>query len=373
MNVLSYVHLRNIHGSTGAGRVARQLTEHVAGLDAVNLRVLADARDHRAILPKVGAPWTGFSYHLFANDTSRQQARWLLTGRPNAESYWPDVDIVHCTMESYVPARCRLVTTLHDAAYFEPSAHARSFANMRQRWKWRFLYSTMSRKVDLFHTVSQFSADRLATFFPSIASRLRVVHNAVPPRFFQPVSEEGEEYLRRTALSDRRFILLTGGLHHRKNAPLVLQAWPLLHRKLPDVLLVVAGHCDPEFAERVREIHSIRLTGFVSDEALCSLYHAAQAVWVPSRYEGFGIPVIEAMACGAAVVASDSSSLPEVAGNAAVLVPPDSADAHVEALEALLDNAGLKESLRQSGRIRSRQFTWTAAAAKLRGCFQELL
>ena len=110
MNVLSLVHLRNIDRSTGAGRVARQLTEHLALREGLNLHVLADAGDHRKIVSKVGSPWTLFPYHLFADDTSRQQARWLFTHSPSAEHYWPEVQIVHCTMESFVPTRrCRNV------------------------------------------------------------------------------------------------------------------------------------------------------------------------------------------------------------------------------------------------------------------------
>jgi glycosyltransferase involved in cell wall biosynthesis len=374
MNVLSYVHLRNIYGSTGAGRVARQLTEHMAGLDQVNLHVLADAGDHRDILPKVGLPWTLFPYHLFGDDTSKQQARWLLTHRPPAEQYWPEVQIVHCTMESYVPARrCRLVATVHDAAYFERQAHAQSWSTLQQRWKWRILYATLSRKADLFHTVSNFSADRLATFFPSIRTRLRVVHNAAPPRFFEPVSATGEECLEQTGLKDVPFIMLPGGLHFRKNALLVLDAWPRLREKFPDLLLVVVGHSEMSFIERARAFGSIRLLGFVNDEALCSLYHAARVVWFPSKYEGFGIPVVEAMACGAPVVASNCSSLPEVAGDAAILVAPDEASAHVEALEAVLKDSRIRDSLCERGRLRSRNFTWAASAATLRRHFLDLL
>jgi glycosyltransferase involved in cell wall biosynthesis len=374
MNVLSYVHLRNIYGSTGAGRVARQLTEHMACQDQVNLHILADAGDHRSIVPKVGLPWTLFPYHLFGDDTSRQQARWLLTHRPAAEQYWPEVQIVHCTMESYVPARrCRLVATVHDAAYFERQAHAPSWSTLQQRWKWRILYATLSRKADLFHTVSNFSAERLATFFPSIRTRLRVVHNAAPPRFFEPVSAAGEEYIEQTGLKGIPFVMLPGGLHFRKNASLVLDAWPKLRDKFPDLLLVVAGHSEASFIERARAFGSIRLLGFVNDEALCSLYHAARVVWFPSRYEGFGIPVVEAMACGAPVIASNCSSLPEVAGDAAILVAPDAGSAHVEAIEAVLKDSRIRDALRERGRLRSRNFTWAASAATLTRHFLDLL
>jgi glycosyltransferase involved in cell wall biosynthesis len=374
MNVLSLVHLRNIHHSTGAGRVARQLTEHLAVQENLNLHVLADAADHRRILPKVGSPWTLFPYHLFSYGTSNQQARWLLTHSPSAEHYWPEAQIVHCTMESFVPTRrCRLVATVHDAAYFEQDVHAPDLFTFRQRLKWRFLYATLSRQADLFHTVSNFSAERLANFVPEIRSRIRVVHNAASARFFEPVSAEGEDQLDMMGLRSVPFILIPGGLCVRKNAALILDAWPILRERFPELLLVVVGHSEPGFASRAGTFESIRQIGFAEDEILCSLYHAAQVVWYPSRYEGFGIPVVEAMAGGAPVVTSDCSSLPEVAGDAAILAPRDSISAHVEALEAVLTNSRLRESLRERGRIRARHFTWAAAAAKLNRHFLDLL
>jgi hypothetical protein len=97
INLLSYVHLRNIHASTGAGRVARQLTEHLALREDVNLRILADAADHAKIVPLAGAPWDRFDYCFFASETSRQQARWFAFDRPRAESYWPEAQVVFCT------------------------------------------------------------------------------------------------------------------------------------------------------------------------------------------------------------------------------------------------------------------------------------
>ena len=374
MNVLSFVHLRNIYRSTGAGRVARQLTEHLAFRDRINLHVLADAGDYGKVLPKVGSPWTVFPYHLFNEDSSRQQARWLLTHRPMAEYYWPDAQIVHCTMESFVPTRrCRLVATVHDAAYFEQEAHPANWWRFRQRLKWRFLYTTLSRHADLFHAVSNFSAERIARFVPSIASRVRVVHNAASSRFFQPVSAEGEEFLARERLSNVAFVLFPGGLSYRKNADMVLDLWPKLRELFPDLLLVVAGHSEPPYGARAQTIDGIRQIGFVDDEGLCALYHAAQVVWFPSRYEGFGIPILEAMACGAPVVTSNCSSLPEVAGKAAIFAPPDSISGHIEALEAVLRQSALRESLNKLGRDRSRQFTWAAAAAKMDRHFAELL
>jgi len=374
MNILAYVHLRNIHRPTGAGRVARELIENVALRDNVNMHILADQADYDAVAHKVGHPWTTFPYHLFSSDTSVQQAKWIFLQRPAAEMYWQGAQIVHCTMESYVPtAGSRLVVTIHDAAYFD-GAHAQSFATFKQQLKWRILYETLSRTADVFHTVSHFSAERLAEAFPMIRSRLRVIHNAVSSIFFEPFDPHADEYLRNTGLNGERFILLPGGLHYRKNADMVLKAWPVLRSRVPDLKLVIAGHNSPEYLRAARMLgDSIKLTGFVDDEQLRALYHGAQAVWFPSQYEGFGIPVLEAMACGAPVVASNTTAIPEISGGAAILVRPRSVDENVEAIEAVVNDGRLRDSLRRQGKKRAQPFTWSASAAQLHAVYSELL
>jgi glycosyltransferase involved in cell wall biosynthesis len=375
MKLLAYVHLRRIHNATGVGRVARNIMEQLEALGRDEIRILADKTDHREIVPKIGAPWTSFRYADFALGTSWQQALWLLTDRPPAEKWWPEADLVYCPAESYVPARrAKTVVTLHDASYFEEGALPRNRNFLRQQAKWKVLHGKLDRKVDMFHTVSHFSAERLAHFFPAMRSRLRVVHNGATERFFLPPNLVGATELARLGLGDRPFILLPGGLSYRKNAELALKAWPSLLALHPDLMLVVPGHCDPIYIERAKALGpSILMAGYVSDDLLCSLYHAAQLVWFPSLYEGFGIPVVEAMICGAAVVASDASSIPEVAGDAALLVDPTSPARHVEALDALLEDEAARATLAERGRKRGQRFTWQAAATALRGHFTDLV
>ena len=375
LRLFAYVHMRNIHASTGAGRVARQLTEHLALRDDVTLRILADAADHARILPLVRAPWESFRFHTFARDTSRQQALWYAFHRADAEALWPEAQIVFCTGESYVPTRrARLAVTVHDAAYFEEGAHHASFAFLKQKLKWKLLFHTLARKADMFHTVSHFSAERLAHFFPAIASRLRVVHNAVTPHFFGAVPDSGKQFLRDQNLGDRPYILVPGGLHFRKNAELILAAAPELLRRHPDLQIAVVNHSNPLYAERAAALGPrFHLLGFVEEDALHALYAAATVVWFPSRYEGFGLPVVEAMASGAPVVASNASSLPEIAANAALLVDPANPEAHIAALESLLTDPLARQQLAAVGRQRAAHFTWTSSATQIKHHFDALL
>ena len=376
LRLLAYVHLRNIHGSTGAGRVARQMVEHLALRSDVDLEILADAADHARVLPLVGEPWTSFRYRTFAPDTSRQQARWFLLNRPSAERFWPEAEVVYCTAESFVPVRrARLAVTVHDAAFFEHGAHRPSRAFLAQRLKWTLLFNRLARRADLIHTVSAFSAGRIAHFFPALASRLRVVPNAVTPRFFAPVTGEGSAALATTGLGadGRPFVLIPGGLHFRKNADLILAALPNLLALEPGLTVVIVNHSDPAYRAQAEALGPrVRLLGFVSDALLHALYAAAAAVWFPSRYEGFGLPVLEAMAAGAPVIASNASSLPEIAGDDALLLDPARPGDHLDALCHVLHHAPTADRLRRSGRARAQSFTWAASAAQLKRCFDDL-
>lgn len=375
MKVLDYVHLRNIYRSTGVGRVAREITEYLAVRPEIDLRILADRHDHAEVISKVGSPWTEFPYVFFDQDTSRQQARWYLTDTPSAESYWPEVEIMYCTAESYVPTRrARLVVTCHDMQLFERAAYPMSRWLLQQRIKWQLMFRKLGDTAHMIQTISQFSAERIAHFFPRLRDRIQVIHNAVSPEFFRPVPEGGKEVLRSLGLADEPYLLLPGGLHFRKNAELVLTAWPQIQQQRPDLKLVITSHNTPSYAERAKQLPSVVFSGFQTEEGLVALYHRAELVWFPSKYEGFGMPVLEAMACGAPVIASTSSALPEICGGAAAaMVPADRPGAHVEAILGLLDDGPAKSRARERGRSHAGRFTWDRTAEQLVQAFARLL
>ncbi len=375
MNILSYVHLRNIYRSTGVGRVSRELTEHLHRSPGVSLHVLADREDHRKIVDAVGEPWTSFDYHLFDRDTSKQQLRWILLNRPFAEDYWPATNIVHCTAESYVPTRkARLAVTCHDAQHFEQGAHKTSWWLQKQRFKWRLLFARLNREADMLQMISNFAAERTAHFFPDLRDRLRVVPNAASNSFFLPSTSQGLEVLDTLGIRDRQFVLVPGGLQFRKNADLILDAWPAIQQIHPDLLLVVINHADEVYLARARALGpSCILGGFQEEQQLVALYQAAMVVWFPTLYDGFGMPVIEAMASGTPVVSSNTTGIPEVAGDAAILLSPQDLAGHVEAIANLAVDSADRPALIERGRTRAAGYTWQASADKLLLEFRALL
>lgn len=375
MNILSYVHLRNIYRSTGVGRVAREMTEHLAAMPGVHVEILADAGDHSRIIHKVGEPWTSYPYHFFKHDTSRQQALWFLFGRPHAEHYWPATDIVYCTAESYVPVRhARLAVSCHDAQHFEPGVHRVTPWLLKQRFKWKLLFRRLAKKAAMFHMISEYSADRTAHFFPAIKDRLRVIPNAASESFFRPPTPLGQQVLTQLGIAGRPYILVPGGLQHRKNADLILEAWPHIRHRHPDLTLVVINHPHPMYVDRAKALGpSFVLGGFQEEEQLVALYNAAQLVWFPTRYDGFGMPVVEAMACGTPVISSNTTGIPEVAGNAALLLSPDRMDDHVDAISGLLNDDQERQRLSDLGRQRAARYTWANSARQMAEEFGKLL
>ena len=375
MNILSYVHLRNIYRSTGVGRVSRELTEHLHRSQGVRLHVLADPLDHRNVISKVGEPWTTFDYHFFKAETSRQQLRWILWNGPPAEHYWPAVDLVHCTAESYVPVRrARLAVTCHDAQHFEAGAHRTSLWLAKQRLKWRLLFARLDREADMLQMISNFAAERTAHFFPGLRDRLRVVPNAASDSFFRPPTAAGLQVLDTLGIRGRQFVLVPGGLQFRKNADLILDAWPQISLNHPDLLLVVINHADATYLDRAKALGaSCILGGFQEEEQLVALYQAAQVVWFPTLYDGFGMPVIEAMASGTPVVSSNTTGIPEVAGDAAVLLSPQDVSSHIEVITGLIDDTPHRRDLISRGRTRAAGYTWQASSDKLLREFKKLL
>jgi glycosyltransferase involved in cell wall biosynthesis len=148
-------------------------------------------------------------------------------------------------------------------------------------------------------------------------------------------------------------------------------------RRSLDVRLRIAGPPDPRYPAPQARAHELGLTdhvqwlGYLADPALVEAYQAADLLVLPSRYEGFGLPVLEAMACGTPVVCSDRSSLPEVAGDAALLVDPDDTTALADAIARVLSDAALAADLRQRGLARARAFTWRRTAEATRSIYQQ--
>ncbi|MBF0292734.1 MAG: glycosyltransferase family 4 protein [Nitrospinae bacterium] len=174
-------------------------------------------------------------------------------------------------------------------------------------------------------------------------------------------------------IPDGRFVLNVGGIDWRKNTPLLLRSFAELRRKHPEWRLVVTGEIKndplyPAFRRFVGESgleKSVVEVGYVTSETLSALYNRADIFFYPSLYEGFGLPVLEAMACGTPVISTDRASIPEVVGTAGVLLDPDKPQDFADALIRLAESDDERKSLSEAGLKRARMFTWDACAEKV--------
>ena len=210
--------------------------------------------------------------------------------------------------------------------------------------------------------------------------KITVLYSGVNERF-QPITDAAvRRQLRlRYGLGDAPFILAVGTVQPRKNYELLVRAFRSVAERLPHSLVIAGGRGWlgeglPAEIDRQGLGERVRLTGYIDDEDLPALYSAADLLAFPSLYEGFGLPLLEAMACGTPVITSDASSLPEVAadGSAVLLSPHDEAAWASALIDALTDELA-RQRLIEAGFARAQQFTWGAAARQLVDLYQELL
>jgi glycosyltransferase involved in cell wall biosynthesis len=214
--------------------------------------------------------------------------------------------------------------------------------------------------------ISAATRDELLARYPRAAGRTAVAHPAAGPQFTAGRTDEDEQALARQGVT-RPYVLATGTLEPRKNLPRLIEAFT----SLPDEVraarqLVLAGAPGWEtaetFAHVARHARMVKTLGYVPEEDLPALYRGADVFCYPSLYEGFGIPVLEAICCGTAVLTSGRSSMPEVAGDAARYVDPEDTADIAKGLSELLSDPPLREMLVARGLKRAEQFTWEGAA-----------
>jgi glycosyltransferase involved in cell wall biosynthesis len=277
----------------------------------------------------------------------------------------PDVTFVPAhTLPFIFPGRA--VATVHDLGFkYFPQAHP---ASQRLYLDWTTGYS--ARRADIILADSRATADDLHKYYGTSPAKIRVVY----PGIDKPVVSDIEAVLQKYKIPERYFLFI-GTLQPRKNIARLVQAYTLWRKQNPNdpATLVLAGGqgwlYDPAW---VTGVEGIQLTGYIEDNDKGALYAGALALVFPSLYEGFGFPILEAMSCGTPVIASSTSSLPELVGDAGLLVDPMNIEAIASAMNQLSNDENLRQTYQQRGYEQVKKFTWETAAQQLLAAFESL-
>ena len=251
----------------------------------------------------------------------------------------------------------RNVVLIHDAAPFRmPDAYSRGYLAVHHR-----LGAASARRALAVVTVSEFSKRELVELLGLDPAHIRVIRGGVGAQFSLQAGADGARVRAKLGLY-RPYVLTIGTADARKNLGALDQAAARLSRA--GVEVVRAGDARPQFAS-TGWVAGVRSLGYIAEPDLPGLYAGASAFVLPSRYEGLGLPCLEAMACGVPVVAADRGALPETCGDAALLIDPDDGEAVACALETVLTDRTTRDRLRASGRQRAAEFNWDRTAAEL--------
>lgn len=257
------------------------------------------------------------------------------------------------------------VTTLYDAISFLYPALVPS---ARARFLIRALTELAVRRADAFLAISQATADDMARLFPPLRGKITVTPLAADAVFTPAAATAGAAAARARYGLPERFALYLASNKPHKNLVRLVEAWKRVSEGGDDTPLVIAGHQDPRFPDAPARATAlgiggrVRFIGDVPQEAMAGLYGACALFVYPSLYEGFGLTPLEALACGSPVACANTSSLPEVAGDAALLFDPNDPGAIAEACLRVLGDPSLAARFRAAGPARAAAFTWEACA-----------
>ncbi|MHA2230899.1 MAG: glycosyltransferase family 4 protein [Candidatus Hodarchaeales archaeon] len=376
----------------GFGRFTRELLNALIALDRKNdyyffvdketqLACLSPERVNIAVAPTRVSPTEAAS----ANGRRSLRDLWVMS----REVLKHDIDLFFFpAVYSYYPIlnRTKIIVTIHDMI---PKLHPQQvFPNKKLKFFWTLKEYVAVRQANLILTVSENSKQEITKFYNFPASRVRTISEGTQEvfkildkdRWFAKVLQNYQIY------PSDRYIIYVGGISPHKNLKTLVEAhFELIKDSLfSDVKLVLVGDYTndsfysnystlQELVEKLNLKEKVIFTGYVEDRDLAFLYNASLLLVFPSLQEGFGLPAVEAMACGTPVAASNLGSLPEIVGDAGLLFDPLDKDDLLGVLKKILSDYDLRENMRRKGLERVRQFSWEKAAQNLLSIFENLV
>ena len=355
----------------GIGTYVRNVLRHLSRIDRDTEYVLLCRQNDCGIAAELGENFRSIPESAPAYSIREQLAVPMDLRREG-------IDLFHAPHYVLPPLTpCRSVVTIHDCIHLQfpqylPNRLGYAYARTA-------LWIAAHRSARVL-TVSEASKRDILKYFNVPAAKIDVIYNAIDERFGQePSAEDVSRVKERYQLNDP-YVLYAGNIKPHKNLERLIEAFHLLRREGVDqVKLLIIGDEISKYATLRRAVHRyklhqhVRFFGFVPDRTLAVLYRLAAVFVFPSLYEGFGLPPLEAMASGTPVITSNVSSLPEVVGDAALLIDPYDPVAIEQAMRRVLSDAALRADLRERGLARVKEFSWDRSVRRIRQVYDEVL
>ena len=362
-----------VHHRAGLGRYAESLARALVATDPERYALFYNRE--RGIEPLPGLDHLPTRTVALGYKPWRMLVWWGQLTRFPLDRLLPGRDLFHATEHLLLPLRhTPSVLTIHDLIFRHLPEHHKRL----NRWYLNLTMPLYCRRATHIITVSQCTRRDLIAAYGLPEQKISVVYEAAAPRFCPQPDERVSTARARYGLP-ARYLLAVGTIEPRKNLARLLAAFEQIHTQgLSDALVIVGRRgwlYDDFFArlERSPARQAVLFPGYVPDEDLPLLYAGAQALVFPSLYEGFGLPMLEAMACGTPVVAANTASLPEIGGDAALYFAPTDVDQITHVLARLLGDPGLQNDLRTRGLTRAAQFSWQRAAVETAAIYQNVI
>ena len=355
----------------GIGTYIRNLLRHLSRLDHSTEYVLLCREEDCDIAAALGDNFRSVREQSPAYSVREQLRIPLDLRRERADLFHAP----HYVLPPFTP--CRSVVTIHDCI------HLRFPQYLRSRIGYAYARASLwaaTHQSDRILTVSEASKRDILRYFSIPDQKIQVIPNALDERFNQPpAAEEVARVKERYQLNDP-FVLYAGNIKPHKNLERLIEAFNMFRGPgLEHVKLLIIGDEISKYATLRRAVHRLKLHkhvrffGFVPHQTLAVLYRLAAVFVFPSLYEGFGLPPLEAMASGAPVITSNVSSLPEVVGDAAILIDPYDPEAIADAMRRVLTDETLRQQLKERGLVRARHFSWDRSVRRVHEIYQEVL
>ncbi len=361
----------------GIGRLTRDLVTALAKLDNRTQYKLFVSGSKQSDFPQKMAQ--NFEWKPTSLSPKWLARIWHRTKLPlPIEILMGQIDLFHATDFTLPPTlpSTRTIVTVHDLSFVRVSDTASPKLK-------KYLDKLVPRSINnATHVIADSKAtkDDLIDLYDTPSNKITVLLSGINSRYHKITNNYSSMTMRnKYDIPDVPYIFSIGTIQPRKNYSRLIQALKLLRQSGYDLHLVIAGGkgwLEDEMYKTLDEtqLHeAVHLIGFADDEDVVKLYNAAECVAFPSLYEGFGFPVLEGMACGTPVLTSNVSSLPEVAGDAAIMVDPYDIEAIAEGLRQLIDDSDLRKTLIERGFQQASKFTWENSAKNLLKIYQNVL